>query len=65
MSQPVKVTVLLEQSEFDRFARYCQLRGHKKSTLIARLIREHLAAENFQVQKTLALETRSEKTQYE
>ena len=38
----VKISVLLGSKEFDRFDAYCQERGFKKSTLIARLIREHL-----------------------
>ena len=35
----VKITVPLDSEEFDRFDAYCQERGFKKSTLIARLIR--------------------------
>ena len=38
----VKISVLLDSKEFDRFDAYCQERGFKKSTLIARLIRDHL-----------------------
>ena len=38
----VKISVLLDSEEFDRFDAYCQERGFKKSTLIARLIRDHL-----------------------
>ena len=30
-----------------RFGAYCEAKGFKKSTLIARLIREHLDRENF------------------
>ena len=37
-----KISVLLDSEEFDRFDAYCQERGFKKSTLIARLIRDHL-----------------------
>ena len=37
-----KISVLLDSEEFERFDAYCQERGFKKSTLIARLIREHL-----------------------
>ena len=37
-----KISVLLDSEEFDRFDTYCQERGFKKSTLIARLIRDHL-----------------------
>ena len=38
----VKISVLLDSKEFDRFDAFCQERGFKKSTLIARLIRDHL-----------------------
>ena len=38
----VKISVLLASEEFDRFEAYCQERGFKKSTLIARLVRDHL-----------------------
>lgn len=51
-----KITVLLSEAEFLRFDTYCEERGFKKSTLIARLIREHLNNECFQEQATLALE---------
>lgn len=37
-----KVTVLLDSAEFERLASYCRAQGFKKSTLIARLVREHL-----------------------
>ena len=37
-----KITVLLDPAEAQRFDAYCADRGFKKSTLIARLIREHL-----------------------
>lgn len=50
-----KVSVLLEDLEFERFEAYCRERGHKKSTLIARLIREHLDAEAFYSPKQLRL----------
>jgi hypothetical protein len=50
-----KVTVLLDEAEFDRLDSYCTDRGFKKSTLIARLIREHLARECFPNQQVLAL----------
>ena len=36
------VSVLLTEEEFTRFARYCDEQGFKKSTLVAKLIREHL-----------------------
>ena len=43
-----KVTVLLPDDDSKRFAAYCESKGFKKSTLIVRLIREHLDRENFQ-----------------
>jgi hypothetical protein len=45
MSGPVRVQVLMRPEEATRFERYCERQGHKKSTLIARLIREHLDRE--------------------
>ncbi len=48
MSDLFRVQVLLQQGEADRFERFCQNTGHKKSTLIARLIREHLDREEFE-----------------
>lgn len=47
------VSVLLTDEEFDRLESFCDERGHKKSTLIARLIREHLDAERHQMQQAL------------
>jgi len=40
-----RVQVLLQPGEAERFERFCRQRGHKKSTLIARLIRDHLDQE--------------------
>lgn len=48
-----KVSVLLEGEEAARFDAYCREKGFKKSSLIARLIREHLDRERFRSQKTL------------
>lgn len=39
--------MLLPPPEAERFDAYCEARGYKKSTLIARLIRDHLDAEGF------------------
>ncbi|WP_187149081.1 hypothetical protein [Phenylobacterium zucineum] len=47
MSQPVRVQVLIPVEEAGRFEAFCQDRGHKKSTLIARLIRDHLDREGY------------------
>lgn len=41
----VRITVLLEEAVDAQFTAFCQARGFKKSTLAARLIREHLAQE--------------------
>lgn len=49
----IRVNVLLPPTEADRLARYCEERGFKKSTLIARLVREHLDREAFPEQPTL------------
>jgi len=46
---PVKVTVLLATDEFERLDNYCRDRGFKKSTLIARLIRQYLDMEGYGV----------------
>lgn len=45
LSEAVRVQVLMRPAEAERFERYCAQRGHKKSTLIARLIRDHLDRE--------------------
>lgn len=47
MSGPVRVQVLMRPDEAGRLERYCDARGHKKSTLIARLIREYLEREGY------------------
>ncbi|HEY8668748.1 MAG TPA: hypothetical protein VIL86_19025, partial [Tepidisphaeraceae bacterium] len=38
----------LTDEEFDRLDAYCRERGYKKSTLLARLIRQYLDLEGFQ-----------------
>ena len=55
MSEPVRVQVLMSHDEAERFESYCRDRGFKKSTLIARLIREHLDSEHHWPQKELFL----------
>jgi hypothetical protein len=42
-----RIQVLNSDQDAARFGAYCEARGHKKSALIARLIREHLIRENF------------------
>ncbi len=54
-----KVTVLLDKEAFESLDAFCQERGFKKSTLIARLIRDHLAAEGFHIQRKLPLPPRT------
>jgi hypothetical protein len=44
-----KISVVLSTAELDRFNSYCTDKGHKKSTLICRLIREHLDRESYHV----------------
>lgn len=53
----MKISVLLEEALADRFERYCRGNGYKKSTLIARLVREHLDREQFFVQSEFPLES--------
>ena len=48
-----KISVLLDSDEAERFDAYCHERGFKKSTLIARLIRDHLDRERFRTQGSL------------
>ncbi|MFN3352846.1 MAG: hypothetical protein ACK4Z5_04485 [Brevundimonas sp.] len=50
MAEIVRVQVLMQPEEAVRFGRFCADRGHKKSTLIARLIREHLQREGYAAQ---------------
>jgi hypothetical protein len=37
-----KVSVLLAGSDYDRFESFCKQQGFKKSTLVAKLIRDYL-----------------------
>ena len=53
-----KITVLLNREEYMRFEAFCSERGHKKSTLVARLIRDHLDSEGFRSQRVLPLDQR-------
>jgi hypothetical protein len=55
MAKTRKVTVLLDAGEYERFEGYCIDQGHKKSTLAARLIREHLDRQAFSFQRPLPL----------
>ena len=53
-----QITVLLNQEEHVRFKEYCDERGFKKSTLVARLIRDHLDNEGYRLQRSLSLNSR-------
>jgi hypothetical protein len=50
------VNVILGAVDYRRFESYCEKVGYKKSTLIARLIRDHLQAEKFMLQNELPLD---------
>jgi hypothetical protein len=52
-TQKAKVSVLLDRAEAERFDAYCKEKGFKKSSLIARLIREHLARDGYRAQQHL------------
>jgi hypothetical protein len=56
-----KITVILAAEEFDRFESYCQEQGFKKSTLIARLVRDHLDSAAHRLQRDLPIRTGAEK----
>ena len=53
MSKITRIQVLMDDDEAGRFEEYCRDRGFKKSTLIARLVREHLDKESFHPQREL------------
>lgn len=48
-----KISVLLENEEYDKFETYCRDRGHKKSTLISKVIRDFLKGERSEPQQKL------------
>jgi hypothetical protein len=54
MEDKNKISVVLSAEGFERFDAYCTEKGFKKSTLIARLIREHMDREGFRIQGTLS-----------
>lgn len=60
MTDLVRVQVLIPKEEADRFAAYCRKKGFKKSPLIVRLVREHLAKEGFRSQRELFKENEQE-----
>lgn len=48
-----RLQVILSEGEQQRFDAYCKATGHKKSTLAARLIRDHLDKAGFAYQPPL------------
>ncbi|QDV93648.1 hypothetical protein FFH90_004685 [Pseudomonas sp. ATCC 43928] len=52
---PTKISVLVADDEALRFEAFCNERGYKKSTLIARLIKEHLDREQYPFQGSLLI----------
>jgi hypothetical protein len=53
MTDHVRIQVLMPRNEADRFEEYCRERGFKKSTLMVRLVRDHLEQEKFKPQHEL------------
>ena len=49
----MRITVILDDDEAETFNAYCENQGFKKSTLIKRLIKEHIRNEGFEHQKNL------------
>ena len=50
MTHVARIQVLMSEDEAERFDAYCREMGYKKSTLIARLVRNHMDKEGFQIQ---------------
>ncbi len=48
-----RLSVLLNDNDFALFEKYCDEQGHKKSTLVAKLIRDLLERENVVSQRQL------------
>jgi hypothetical protein len=62
-SKPKKITVLLDSVEFSQFDQFCREHGFKKSTLLAKLLREFLERETAGRKDDLPLFERSPGTQ--
>lgn len=60
MPDPVRIQVLMDKAEAERFGAYCREKGYKKSPLIARLVREHLDREGFNPQSDIFSHQRQE-----
>jgi hypothetical protein len=56
---PTKISVLVPDDEARRFEAFCNERGYKKSTLIVRLIKEHLDREQYPLQGSLLTSVRA------
>jgi hypothetical protein len=52
--------MLLDRDEAERFDAYCKEKGFKKSSLIARLIREHLTREGYRLQQNIFQSSRDQ-----
>ena len=52
-----RVQVILSDVLDERFTAYCEAKGYKKSTLAARLIKDHLDREGYAAQSSLPLAT--------
>lgn len=48
-----KISVLLDQEDYERFDSYCRTKGHKKSTLASKLIRDLLDREQGPITRQL------------
>lgn len=57
-----KISVLLDQDDYERFDEYCRTRGHKKSTLASKLIRDLLDREQVPTTRQLVDAGNREKT---
>jgi metal-responsive CopG/Arc/MetJ family transcriptional regulator len=62
MTETVRIQVLIDSDIARRFESYCRDRGFKKSTLIARLIRDHLDNEHYGLQRELFRTEESERS---
>ena len=49
----MRVTVILSDEDAEVFEAYCEQNGYKKSTLINRLIREHIRNSGYRHQRGL------------
>jgi hypothetical protein len=55
-----KISVVLPTAEYERYEAYCAEKGYKKSTLIARLVRDHLDEASFQLQRRLPISSKDD-----